>query len=222
VIDQLILVRHGETVHNVAGIAQGWNDSALSEMGLAQVRLLAARLRHVGASALYSSPLGRALSTARIIAEETGLEIVALDDLREMNYGGWEGRSFLEVRRDDHAIYERWIVNGDTPCPGGESHNDVLRRMQSAFRAIEQQANGAAVRAIVVTHGTAIRVGATALLAAPVMTSRHLAQDNASVNIFMRRGDRLVLKTWNDTTHCADVGPNQKAETRNQKPETRT
>jgi probable phosphoglycerate mutase len=204
VIDQLILVRHGETVHNVAGIAQGWNDSELSELGLDQVRRLAARLRDYGANALYSSPLGRARSTADIIAEATGLEVRALDDLREMNYGRWEGRSFLDVRSDDRAIYERWIVNADEPSPGGESHNDVRRRMQNAFRAIGESPDGAPVRAIVVTHGTAIRVGATILLEAPVMTSRHLAQDNAAISVFVRRGDRIVLKAWNDTAHCSE------------------
>lgn len=202
-LEQLILVRHGETVHNVAGIAQGWNDSALSENGIAQVRRLARRLKSAGATALYSSPLGRALSTARFIAEEVGLEVTTIDDLREMSYGSWEGRSFLDVRREDEAAYQRWIADPDEQCPRGESHNDVLRRMQRAFDAIER--SGAA-NAIVVTHGTAIRIAATILLGAPVTTARHLAQDNASLNLFVRRGERLVLKVWNDTTHCSDSG----------------
>jgi len=199
-IEQLILARHGETVHNVAGIAQGWNDSELSPAGMDQMRRLAVRLRQFGANALYSSPLGRALSSARYIAEECGLEVQTLEELREMSYGTWEGRSFLDVRRDDEAAYQRWIADPYCACPGGESHNDLLRRMQRAFEAI----GAGPSRPIAVTHGTAIRVGATALLAAPVSTARHLAQDNASLNLFLRRGERLVLKVWNDTSHCAD------------------
>ncbi|HWS73193.1 MAG TPA: histidine phosphatase family protein [Thermoanaerobaculia bacterium] len=201
-LEQLILVRHGETVHNAAGIAQGWNDSALSEVGIAQVRSLARRLRNSGANALYSSPLGRALSTAQYIAEEVGLEVTTLDELREMSYGSWEGRSFLDVRSEDEAAYQRWIGDPDAQCPSGESHNDVLRRMQRAFATIERGPSNA----IVVTHGTAIRIGATVLLGAPVTAARHLAQDNASLNLFVRRGERLVLKVWNDTTHCSDSG----------------
>jgi len=201
-LEQLILVRHGETVHNVAGIAQGSNDSALSENGLAQVRSLAARLRNAGANALYSSPLGRALSTAQTIAEAVGLEVITIEELREMSYGRWEGRSFLDVRREDEPAYQRWIADPEARCPGGESHNDLLRRMQRAFETIERGGS----RAIAVTHGTAIRVGATALLGAPVTTARHLAQDNASLNLFVRRGERLVLKVWNDTTHCSESG----------------
>jgi len=201
-IDQLVLIRHGETVHNAAGIAQGWQDSALSERGARQVLRLAERIARLKPTALFSSPLSRALATAQPIAEATGLEIQTLDELREMNYGGWEGKSFLDVRREDADIYRRWVDDPDCPCPGGESHNELRARMENAFRAVEASANGQPLRAVVVSHGTAIRVAATALLGVPTMTSRHFAQDNAALNVFVRRGGRLVMKLWNDTTHC--------------------
>lgn len=205
-IEQLILVRHGETVHNVAGIAQGWNDSALSAAGEEQVRSLAERLAAIGVDALYSSSLQRALTTARAISATTGLPIRVLDDLREMNYGGWEGRSFLDVRQSDSDSYHRWIVDPDAPCPQGESHNDVRQRLERAFAKIRNDGasvngHGPMKRVVVVTHGTAIRVAATALMDLPVMASRNFAQDNASMNVFVWRGDRFVLKVWNDTTH---------------------
>jgi broad specificity phosphatase PhoE len=215
VIEQLVLVRHGETVHNAAGIAQGWQDSELSERGARQVRQLAARIAGMKPNALFSSPLSRALATAQAIADATGLEIRTLDELREMNYGGWEGKSFLDVRRDDEATYRRWIADADCPCPGGESHNDLRARMERAFAAIEASANGQPLRAVVVSHGTAIRVAATLLLDVPTMTSRFFAKDNAALSLFVRRGKHLVLKVWNDASHC------EEKQTRNQKPETR-
>lgn len=193
--DQLILVRHGETVQNVARIAQGWQDSELSENGRRQVELLAKRIASYSPDAIYSSPLGRARTTAEEIAKVTGLAVQTLDELREMNYGNWEGQSFLEVRRADRAIYERWIESADEPCPGGESHNDVRRRMEQAIARID------AARPVVVTHGTAIRIGVTALLNLDVMASRHFAQDNAALNVFLWRAERWVLKLWNDTNH---------------------
>jgi broad specificity phosphatase PhoE len=207
VIDQLILVRHGETVHNVAGIAQGWNDSALSTAGEEQVLRLAERLAVQDIGAIFSSPLSRAMATARAIAAATGLQIHTVDELREMNYGQWEGRAFHEVRRDDASAYEQWIADPDAACPNGESHNDLRKRLDRAFQIIGVSAsNGgpkaSAGRIVIVTHGTAIRVAATALLDLPVMASRHFAQDNASMNVFAWRGDRYVLKAWNDTTHC--------------------
>ena len=196
--EQLILVRHGETIHNAAGIAQGWQDSQLSEKGESQVRKLANRLLAYGADALFSSPLNRALATAKAISDVTGLPITPLEDLREMNYGEWEGKSFLEVRKNDEPIFRRWIAEDDFPCPNGESHKDVLARMKRAFEAVST-----AARPVVVTHGTAIRVGATALLNVPLSTVRNLAQDNASINLFIVRGERYILKVWNDTSHCA-------------------
>jgi broad specificity phosphatase PhoE len=225
-IDELILVRHGETVHNVAGIAQGWNDSELSVRGLAQVERLAVRLQSMHVSAIYCSSLQRAITTGERIASPLGLELQLTDDLREMGYGSWEGRSFLDVRRNDYEIYRRWIDDADGKSPGGESHNDVRQRIESFIDALpgawRQSAEPAAVgritaagvpaddatpagRAVVVTHGTAIRIAATVLLRLPVMASRNFAQNNASINIFAWRGDRFVLKLWNDMTHCAGL-----------------
>jgi len=192
-IKQLILVRHGETLHNVAGIAQGWNDSELSDKGREQIRGLAERLVAYAPTTIYSSPLGRAISTAEVIGNVTGVKVVTLDDLREMNYGAWEGRSFLDVRREYEEIYQRWIDDETCRCPDGESHADVRARLERAFAAMNSE------RPIVVTHGTAIRIAATALLQLPVMASRHFAQDNAGMNVFVRRQDRWVLKVWNQT-----------------------
>jgi broad specificity phosphatase PhoE len=190
---ELILVRHGETVHNVNRITQGWSDSDLSERGREQVLRLAERLKPMRPTALYSSPLGRAMSTAQAIADATGLEIVPLDDLREMNYGRWEGRSFMDIRVEDEDIYRRWISEEDCPCPEGESHADVRRRLLRVFEQVNSE------RAVLVAHGTAIRIGATALLNLPLLSAMRFAQDNAAMNVFVSRGEHWVLKVWNHT-----------------------
>ncbi len=194
-IDHLLLARHGQTVHNVAGIAQGWNDSELSELGRTQVQHLARRILELKPTALYSSPLGRAMSTAEAIRDVTGLEIIANEDFREMNYGRWEGCSFLDVRRTDEEIYQRWIADGEEPCPEGESHMDVRRRVLRGIESVTTE------RPVIVTHGTALRILATALLDIPVMTSRNFAQENAALNVFAKRGERWILKQWNDAGH---------------------
>lgn len=195
--EQLILVRHGETLHNVAGIAQGWADSDLSDRGKEQVARLGERLRRHKCDALFASPLGRALTTATAIRDILGLEITILEDLREMSYGDWESRSFLDIRRDDAGTYERWIADPEAQSPNGESHADVRRRMERAFQAVS-----GAKRPLLVTHGTAIRIGATALLDMPALAAHKFAQENAAINVFYWRVDRWVLRTWNDTSHC--------------------
>jgi broad specificity phosphatase PhoE len=204
VIEQLILVRHGETEHNVRGIAQGWNDSGFSEVGASQVRALALRLRAFEPTALYTSTLQRAWATAEAIGRETGLSPIGLDDLREMNCGRWEGMSFLKVREDDAELYRQWISDPEACCPGGESHAGLRRRMEKAIASIAA-GNGKNVRPIVVSHATAIRVITTSLLELSVESARAFAQDNAAINVFTRRGSRFVLKLWNDTTHYGAV-----------------
>lgn len=213
-IEQLIFIRHGETEHNVAGIAQGWNDSALSERGRRQVDALARRLVALGADALFSSPLGRALATAQAISDATGLEIRTHEDLREMSYGSWENRSFLDIRSQHADEFRRWTTEDDFASPGGESHHAVRERLERAVRHIMGANDGQPLwslnrsaadlpkRPIIVSHGTAIRIAATAVLGLPLSSARHFAQDNASFNLFIWRMDRWVLKTWNDTTHC--------------------
>ena len=196
-IEQLILVRHGETLHNVNGLAQGWQDSPLSELGQQQVARLARRVGELGPDALYSSPLMRAVTTAEAIRGVTGLDIQLLDGLREMNYGGWEGRSFLDVRRLDQETFRQWTSDPSFPSPGGESHNQVLERVKAAIESVT-----GAKRPVLVSHGTAIRIATTSLLDAPLSLLKRLAVDNASISIFEWRGDRCVLKLWNDTTHC--------------------
>lgn len=196
-IEQLILVRHAETEHNVAGITQGWNDSALTARGEQQVELLARRLIALRPTSIFSSPLERAITTARAISRTTGLDIEIAEELREMNYGQWENRSFLDIRREQADAYSCWMEDPGFACPGGESHNHVRARLQKVFERIDSP------RPVVVAHGTANRIAATLLLDVPVLVSRQFAQDNAAVNVFSHKAGRWHLRLWNDTSHCA-------------------
>lgn len=203
-ITKLIFARHGETVDNARGVAQGWSDSALSEQGRTQVAQLAQRLGRVGATSIFCSTLPRAIATAEVISHSLGMPIQLMDDLREMNCGSWEGASFSDVRQNDPDFYSKWAGDPMVPCPGGESFHDVLMRMRRAIDTIGRMENIGGPVPVLVSHGTAIRVIATGLLDIPLVNARNFAQDNAAINVFEWRVDRWVLKVWNDTTHCGD------------------
>jgi broad specificity phosphatase PhoE len=206
---QLIIARHGETIDNARGVAQGWSDSDLSITGREQARSLGKRLANVELTRIYCSTLARARKTAEIVADETGLEIVELDDLKEINCGEWEGVSFDEVRRHDPATFRAWIGDPSTPCPGGESFADVGVRVSRALETIvRREAEEGVVSPIplVVSHGLAIRIMASGLLGFPLGIARNLLQDNAAINVFERRFDTFVLRSWNDTSHYNDNG----------------
>ena len=200
-IERLILVRHGETVHNVRGIAQGWSDSDLSETGMAQVKDVARRLASFRPTSVYSSSLARATTTAETIAAALKLEMIVLDELREMNCGRWEGQPFVAVRRDEADYFARWSADPTVPCPDGESYADVRERILKAMARVESDSERFGPRPVLVSHGTAIRIAATALLDIPLQSARHFAQENAAINVFERRGGRFILERWNDTNH---------------------
>lgn len=201
---QLVIARHGETLDNARGVAQGWSDSDLSATGREQARSLGRRLAEFDLTRIYCSTLSRARKTAEIVAEETRLEIVELDDLREINCGEWEGVSFDEVRRSDPATFRSWLADPTAPCPGGESFADVGVRVRRALETIVRLEDEAGVKVpmpLVISHGLAIRIMASGLLGLPLGLARNLLQDNAAINIFERRFDSFVLRTWNDTSH---------------------
>ncbi|MGK2858917.1 MAG: histidine phosphatase family protein [Thermoanaerobaculia bacterium] len=203
--ERLILSRHGQTLDNARGVAQGWSDSDLSDEGRAQARLLGVRLRDFGPTSIYSSTLARARKTAEIIGAELGLEVHAIDDLREVNCGEWEGVAFDEVRRMQPEPFRAWLHDPSSPAPGGESFADVDTRVRRAMLAIgehEAEKGGKPVP-LIVSHGLAIRILATGLLGLPLTSARTLLQDNASINILEWRSDRYLLRCWNDIGHHA-------------------
>ncbi len=206
---QLIISRHGETLDNARGVAQGWSDSDLSDTGRVQARSLGVRLTRFDLTRIYTSTLARARKTAEIVSDATGLAVVELEDLREINCGDWEGVAFEDVRRDDPEAFRAWIANPGQPCPGGESFADVGVRVRRALETIARMEADAGVESsspVVISHGLAIRIMASGLLGLPLDLARNLLQDNAAINIFERRFGTFVLRSWNDTSHYDSNG----------------
>src|SRR5207248_2072590 len=115
----LLLVRHGETDWNAAGRLQGHTDRPLNDYGRQQARELGDRLAGDRIAAVYASDLVRARETAEILGERLGLVVVLDPDLREKNWGTWEG-----LTGDERAHIE---FEGEST----EAHRErVLRAVQ--------------------------------------------------------------------------------------------
>src|SRR5215467_14607337 len=95
----LLLVRHGETDWNADGRLQGQTDRPLSDFGRRQARQLAEELDGEQFEAIYSSDLARARETAEIVSERRGLAVRLDPDLREKDWGNWEGLTAVERDR---------------------------------------------------------------------------------------------------------------------------
>src|SRR5262245_62098177 len=105
---RLFLVRHGATVLSAEDRFAGSTDVALSDEGREQASRLAERLRSEPIAALYSSPMSRAVETARILGRPHGFEPTVIDGLREIGHGRWEEMRRSEVEAKYPEEYSAW------------------------------------------------------------------------------------------------------------------
>ncbi len=159
---QILLIRHGQTQANVEQRWQGHGDWPLTELGNAQAKDLANRLRAI--DALYSSPLQRAHATAQAVADEHSHEIVLDPRLKEIGFGVWENRTKVEIELDDAEAFAQLIANEIDVRRGGsgETFAEVQDRVTAAIHEIADRHTGGTVA--VVSHGGATRAFVTRML----------------------------------------------------------
>lgn len=197
---QLFLVRHAETEWNELRRYQGHMDIALSPRGLEQVSLLASRLASQDISAIYSSDLSRAYSTAEGIAKDHGLKVKALEALREVNVGAWEGLSIEEIRERHPDIFERWRKDSaHVPFPGGESYLDVKRRVMPVIKDIVRRHSDQ--RAVIVSHSGPLKVIVCTLLGLDLNERYRFNLSNASLSLVSFSNGVPRIELLNDTCH---------------------
>ena len=154
---RIVLVRHAETEEAARGRCYGRLDIPLSPRGLLQAQALADVLAGLPFAALYSSPLARALDTARPIAAAQALAPIVLDALAELDFGEVDGLTYDEIEAERPELFRAWM---DDPArvrfPGGESLADLRARVLPALEPIRARHDREAVA--VVAHGGVIRV----------------------------------------------------------------
>jgi broad specificity phosphatase PhoE len=200
-------IRHGETEWNAEGRLCGRTDVPLSEVGRRQAQLLAARLEAVPVEALYSSPLGRALETARQIGLAIGHESVVDRRLVELNYGAWEGRTFDEIKRSTPAAYRDWDADpARLAPPEGETGLQLVERLTPflAELALRHQQG----KVVVVCHKTVCRLLACHIMGiSPAEYRKRIPMDNAALNVFETREGKWQVVALNDTSHLCPPIP---------------
>jgi len=187
---RLVLVRHGETEWARDGRHTGRSDIPLTELGRSQAMVLGDRLRGRRFTSVLTSPLSRARETCRLAG--LGHEARVSDDLREWDYGDYEGRRTVEIRRDVPG----WTVWRDG-APGGERAPDVGAR---ADRLIEQ-ARAAGGEIVLFSHGHFLRVLTARWLALDPADGKLLALAPATISILGYEREQPVIIRWNDRCH---------------------
>lgn len=152
----LLLVRHGVTPITGKSLTGRLPGVHLSEEGVRQAKGVAERLANLPVKAVYSSPLERCQETAAPIAERLRMDVQSVDDLAEVAYGDWQGRSFKQLYRLK-AWSRLQAAPADFRFPGGESIREAQTRAIAATEAIcARHPQSAAV--VAVTHADIIRL----------------------------------------------------------------
>jgi len=193
-VPTIFLVRHGETDWNREGRIMGTLPVPLNERGDEQARGVAQALTRYPIAALFSSPVARAVQTARRVSERLGLPITEEAGLTELAMGGWEGRYWNELESDQsrRSLYSHPL---EARAPGGETLAEVQKR---AVAAIE---NALAIQnhrpSVFVTHADVVRTVVAHYLNLRITDSQRLRIDHASLTIIELTSTKPYLVMFN-------------------------
>ncbi len=202
---RLKLVRHGESEFNRRGIIQGHTNSPLSPLGRIQAELTGRWLKNSSpVSRIYASPLRRAKETALIMAEVMGVEVVFLDEFKEIRLGAWEGVSIEEVRKRDSKNLELWFT-----CPtkahveGAEPLDDFRKRVLGGLKRVLDDPDD---EVAIVAHGGVLSVVVAHVLNLDLDHIWRMRFDNASVSEISFEYSIPKLTLLNSTFHLGALG----------------
>lgn len=193
---RFLLIRHGNTDavgKRLAGRSKGVH---LNEEGKQQVQKLGERLRGLPISALYSSPLERAIETAEPIASALNLEIKSNDDFIELDFGNWTNRTIDEMRSDD--VFKHFnLFRSATRIPGGELMPQAQLRIVNGLQKLyEKHANETVA---VVSHGDIIKAAVTFYAGIHLDLFQRIEISPASVSIIEVYDETARILVINDT-----------------------
>jgi probable phosphoglycerate mutase len=206
-VTHIHIIRHGETTWNASKRWQGQIDTALSERGQQQARLLAAYLRGRAITAIYSSDLMRARATAEPLAAALGLRVRTDARLREMALGVLQGLTIDEIRaqyqHELDALKANWL---DHRVPGGESRRMMQMRAHELLEEVDAREAGPEIA--LVTHGGVVRVLMQRLFPDhPDVTTKPV--ENTSITTIVRGDGAWHVERLFETPHLAPHVPDR-------------
>jgi alpha-ribazole phosphatase len=191
------LIRHGQVVGAGTPRYNGHADVGLSEFGVSQYHTIKEKFSGVAISACYSSDLTRCVTGANILGAHFGVEPVTDRNLRELNIGVWEGKTWAELQ-DEYPVEWRARLADIVGyrVPGGENLLDLQARIMPVIDRIVVKHRGEEV--LVVAHGGANRVILLNAIGAPLSSLFNIEQNYCCRNIIDYYADgKTVVKLLN-------------------------
>jgi probable phosphoglycerate mutase len=198
---EILLIRHGDVPWLDPKRFRGRAELKLTDRGIAQAEATARRISASwGVHAIYASPLGRTLRTARIIAEPLRVPVQPLDALIDIDYGQWQGLTLEEAKERWPAEAGLWQRRPDLVEPsGGETLQDVLARVARALRLLIARHPQETV--VLVGHDNVNRVILLHALELPLARYWQLGQDPCAINRIEATAEGFVVHAMNETAH---------------------
>lgn len=193
---RVFLIRHGQTDANLKKRYCGFLDAELNDEGRRQAALLGKRLAGERIQKVYASDRKRAIETAQIVFGD--IEIQKKKDLREINFGCFEGLSHAEILERYADVYNQWLRD---PCaaqiPGGERLGDFAQRVTDAFTDVVGENRDRNIA--VVAHGGALSILINGFLKTHDFWGN--IPESASLSIIEYNGGVVSITLLNDTSH---------------------
>jgi broad specificity phosphatase PhoE len=197
---RLVAIRHGETEWNLERRTMGHLDSPLTALGVRQAEAVAERIARLDVAAIYTSDLGRAASTAAIIASRCGAPVTLEPALRERRLGIFQGLTATESlarHPAELAAFEREGEHYD--IPRGETLGQKRERCLRALATMADRHDGQVI--VAVTHDGVLRSWLSWVLGMPAENSARSLRDNCAYNVIEHRSGTWRIVVWNDTSH---------------------
>lgn len=199
---RFLLLRHGQTPMSAVRQYSGLSNPSLSKLGRYQAERAARYLASRGGiDVIVSSPLKRCQETATAAARALGMnDIRTVDDLKEMDFGQWDGLTFSQAHDLDPELHQQWLADPKIAPPGGESLVQAHRRIKRVREELQREYGEATI--LVVSHVTPIKSILRQALEAPAEMFHRMHLDLASLSIaeFYSDGPTCV-RLVNDTSY---------------------
>ena len=201
---RIVLVRHGETDWNRARRFQGRHGPGLNKMGRAQAEALAFTLREEPLQAIHSSPLARAMETAKAINRYHKVSLEQSSGLMEMDLGDFEGLQSGDLTGKHPDFFKQWSEDpASVRMPNGETLQDVQERAWAVVEEIARACSGGSV--LLCAHNFVNLTILCKILGLGPTHFRCLRQDLGAMNIIERNRGRYSLVCINDTCHLKGI-----------------
>ena len=200
----ITLIRHGETEWNLSGRWQGHADSPLSPRGIAQAEALGERIKVEQFDFYYSSDLGRAVHTAKLVGGPSEMVAISNKGLRERDLGVLEGLNTKEMLDRYPDIYKSFRNDGpEFVVPGGESFLQFYERCAASIEEIANKHCGSKIA--LVTHGGVLGAVFRYVLKIDLNADRNFVLLNCSLNRIEKKEKVWNLVSWGDVAHLKEL-----------------